>query len=117
MKKALSIILSLVLVLAALPLVPIESHAYTILESPDGLWKYYVNDDGTTVTIGTDSISKAYLGTDEDVTVPSTIDGKTVTGLGQGAFAGCNKIKSITVPNSVTSTGYRTFRSCTVLES
>ena len=45
MKKALSILLSLVLVIAALPLAAVESSALT-----DGDWEYTVSNNEATVT-------------------------------------------------------------------
>ncbi len=112
MKKLLSILLSLVLVIAALPLAAVESDAATILTSQDGLWKYYVNADNTTITINSGGSSKAYLGNDTDITIPSTIDGYTVDSVGAYAFYNCNTIESITVPNTVLSIGDRAFQGC-----
>ena len=43
MKKLLSILLSLVLVLAALPMTAIESSATDYYTSQDGEWMYYVD--------------------------------------------------------------------------
>ena len=49
--------------------------------------------------------------------IPATIEGKTVTCIGDKAFAFCTSLTSITIPDSVTSIGASAFRSCTALTS
>ena len=67
-------------------------------------WKY--NDfGGDNITI------TGAEGCGEDVTVPGTIDGKTVTKL-QGTFSENTTIKHVTVPTSVTSIESSTFNKC-----
>ncbi len=80
-----------------------------------------------------------YNGMDTDVTVPSTIDGYTVTRLGYGfkvndfggseaaskvtgaayygTFSENSKITSVTIPSTVNWIGYQTFRKCTALKT
>ena len=57
-----------------------------------------------------------YTGSSTTVTVPSTIEGYSVVGIGAEAFAGTN-IKKITLPSSITFIECDAFRSCTSLES
>ena len=96
-------------------------------------WEYEVLDDGTV------SITR-YTGSEAQVTIPSEIDGKTVTAIGYGAFyryssltnvtipdsvitigdsafADCSSLESVTIPNSVTAIGIYAFDSCTSLAS
>ena len=79
-----------------------------------GMWNsdfdcdYTVNEDGT-ITI------TAYTGSATEVVVPETIDGKSVTGIGDNAFEGCNSLTSIVLPESLTSIGYYVFRNCSNL--
>ncbi len=58
-----------------------------------------------------------YIGSATELTIPSTIDGYTVTGIGNSAFRYCTSLTSITIPDSVTSIGECAFHKCTSLES
>ena len=71
---------------------------------------YSVLDDGT-VQI-TDCKTSA-----EKVVIPDTIDGKSVTSIGDCAFYWCTRLTSITIPNGVTSIGYYAFCNCARLTS
>ena len=99
-------------------------------------WKCFINDDGTvtilkwtpqksrTVEIcvididGTETLHRFTTETETDaeikdtVQIPEEIDGKTVTAIGDSAFAGCVKLRSIEIPASVTSIGKCAFSGC-----
>lgn len=104
-KKPFAIILSLALIICAVPM-----RAVTVNAAACGDWEYIVLS-GDTAEI------KAYKGSGGDVTIPSTIDDYTITGIGSYAFFDCDSLKSITIPNSVTSIGDDAFRSCNGLTS
>lgn len=70
----------------------------------------YIIVDSKTLTI------TQYTGTSLEVQVPSEYDGKTVTALGNGAFRG-TEVTSVTVPDTITSIGDRTFSNCPNLAS
>ncbi|MVX63098.1 leucine-rich repeat protein [Clostridium chromiireducens] len=54
----------------------------------------------------------AYRGTDTELVIPNTINGVKVTSIGNSAFSLNYKLKSITIPNSITSIGKDAFLGC-----
>ncbi len=66
-------------------------------EKDTDIFIYDLNSDGKTATI------TKCTSTDADITVPSAIDGYTVTGIGKGAFSGSSTLKTISIPKSVVS--------------
>jgi len=74
-------------------------------------FKYEINEDEKTVTI------TKYKGAGGSVGIPSQLDGKTVTSIGEAAFFGCTSLTSVTIPGSVTSIKTQAFEKCTSLTS
>ncbi|MBR7032036.1 MAG: leucine-rich repeat protein [Clostridia bacterium] len=138
MKKTLfSKALSLILALSAVVALFICSPA--ALAERSGDWEYTVSNGEATVT--------RYYGSATEVSIPSKINGYTVTSLtgyyesngwrgifysknvkavtipdsvtsiGQSAFSGCASLTSVTIGDSVTSIGYSAFSDCTSLTS
>ena len=102
-KRLFSIVLSLCIVMALMPqMVFAETTA-------DGNFEYSVTGDEVTIT--------KYTGDATALTIPSTIDSKTVTAIGESAFSFCTSIKSVTIPEGVTSIEKNAFFGCTSLES
>ena len=52
-----------------------------------------------------------------EAVIPSEIDGIAVTEIGNFAFSGCKKLKSITIPVGVTELGCGVFQSCSGLQN
>lgn len=77
-----------------------------------GDWKY--KSDGENGIIITEYNGSETELTEEDL---ATIDGKTVTGIGNNAFNGCSSLTNIGIPASVTSIGQFAFSGCSSLTS
>ncbi len=75
-----------------------------------GDFEYEILEDGTAVI--TD-----YNGEAETLEIPSTLDGYTVTSIGEEAFEYCESLTSVTIPDSVTSIGDYAFPGCDGLTS
>ena len=75
-----------------------------------GDYEYSVLDDGTVEITG-------YNGSAEKVDIPSKIENKSVTSIGESAFRDFTSLTSITIPNGVTSIGKYAFNGCSSLTS
>lgn len=58
-----------------------------------------------------------YIGSKNNVTIPSKMKGKKVVKIGDSAFADCTKVEKITIPNSVQKIGDEAFSRCKKLGS
>ena len=103
--KLKSFSLALVFLLVTTSFLPAEESWIT-----SGNWTYQVNADGG-ATLGD------YLGSGSDVVIPSSIDDKTVTAIGDYVFEGNYSIRTITIPDTVTSIGEGAFYMCESLGS
>ena len=56
-----------------------------------------------------------YSGTENNVTIPATYQGKPVTSIGDLAFSGCTSLTNISIPDSIISIGYNAFSGCSNL--
>ncbi|MGN0539011.1 MAG: leucine-rich repeat domain-containing protein [Candidatus Fimenecus sp.] len=99
MKKTLSLLLAVLMVITALPLTAITSFAAT---SGDFEYSVISEEDKTC------EITK-YKGSATNLAIPSTLDGYSVTTIGDRAFEDCTSLASITIPDSVTSIGLGAF--------
>ena len=68
---------------------------------------YTTNADGISIT--------HYSGPPWDVTIPTNINGLTVTSIGEQAFEFCTNLTSVTISDSVTNIGEYAFSGCTNL--
>jgi len=77
---------------------------------------YSTNADGSNYTYSTNADGSAnivtYAGPPWVVTIPTNINGLTVTSIGTNAFEYENRLTSVTMPNSVTSIGDSAFADC-----
>src|SRR5580698_1276457 len=98
--------LLLLLLLLALPAVVQAQDDYST--NADGsIYTYSTNADGSANIV-------AYAGPPWVVTIPTNINGLTVTSIGASAFAGAS-LTSVTIPDSVTSIGPGAFQECSSL--
>lgn len=84
-----------------------QSADRTVYESNG--FQYCLENNGSTVL--------KYIGNDTDVVVPASLGGKPVYRIEIYAFAHCNSVQSIVLPESVQSIGPAAFYTCTSLQS
>lgn len=104
-KKTLSLLLSLITLLS----ISVGAGILARAQNGAGTFTYEVLDDGTVMLTG-------YTGTAPDVTVPATIDGYTVYGLGSGAMEDNDTIETVTFESGVQYIGLTALGHCDRLE-
>jgi len=57
-----------------------------------------------------------YIGEEEDVTIPDTVNGVTITGIDTGAFSKNKNIKTVIMPDTIERLGKASFSDCENLE-
>lgn len=121
LKRFLALALSAVLMPAAIPaaaeeLFPAETTAEqqntvndSYGETEDGVWSYNDYGDGTVSVTCHDSVST-------EVTLPSKINGKTITMVEVDCFKECTQLQKVTLPNTITVIEDFSFYGCTELK-
>lgn len=91
MKKTLTMLLCLTLLLSLLPAVPVlaQTHPYDYL--------FYTVEDGNAVIVDCD------VEFGDDLIIPDTLDGYPVTEISETAFVQCSGFGRVTIPHSVIS--------------
>ena len=105
LKKPISIISVMIMLLSVLAIAPISVSAETI-----GDYEYTVLDDGTA------EISN-YSGIGGEVTVPNVLDGHTVSSIGSMAFMNCTALTGVTIGDGITTIKMLAFYNCTNLSA
>ena len=70
--------------------------------------------DGGCIISGASGIPSLMI---TDLTIPDEVDGKPVTGIADSAFYGLTNLKTVTLPDTITTIGNNAFADCTSLES
>ena len=116
-KSLLALTLALIMVLGVAPISELAGVDFASLFAPKAeaatydIYTYKVGTDGKITITDCDESAKGAI------TIPSEIDGKSVTIIGNWAFEHCTGLTSITIPDSVTSIGNDAFYDCTGLTS
>ncbi len=105
-KKIISVLLSLIMIVTLFAILPI-----TALALKSGDYYYNLINNNTEVCI------TEYGGSDADIVIPDTIDGKPVTQIGRQAFLLESSLTNITIPGSVKVIDFKAFASCYYLQS
>ncbi len=102
MKKVISLILSLVMIFSIIA----GFNLTAIADDEDvltyGDYEYCIQEDDSLKITG-------YTGNQTTLNIPSTINGKKVTSIGDSAFEDCENLENVTIPNSITSIGEDAF--------
>jgi hypothetical protein len=77
--------------------------------SVDGQWEYSLSGINATIT--------RYSGTQNNLTIPASIDGYPVVAIGASAFANNASIRTVSLPTSMRTIGEFAFRNCSGLQS
>ena len=137
-KRLISLLVAVCMMITMLPLSAVTAFAFTVdtswshdpTASYNGYkYAYRVNDGNATITKILGSVDPANNGP-YDIEIPTELGGCTVTGLGEYSFSGYlsaaqshepyqfgRNIRSVTIPQSVTSIGDYAFTDCEELNS
>lgn len=117
LKRLTSVLLVLGIVLGLMPLSAFAAKpentaetTFTVTESDNGgvdTYTFMLLDDGTVELTAFSTTALA-----AKAVIPSTAQGHPVTSIGIGAFANCDKLKTVKLPDSVTSVGTASFYEC-----
>ena len=91
--------------LAAAAIICCLLFACAFAEGDVSLFTWRVKDDGTVCITGWNS-------TGDTVVIPGTIDGHTVTEIGDGAFRDHTALKNVTYPSTLLRIGEEAFAGC-----
>ena len=145
-KRLISLLVAVCMMITMLPLSAVTAFAASASSHPtptsptdpvanDGTYwyAYRENTDHTaTITDFLGPVDSTETPAPYTITVPTELDGRKVTGLGESSFSGiyssdhpknynlrsfCNQIQSVTIPESVTSIGKSAFEHCSKLDS
>lgn len=109
-KKTMSVLLAAIMAFSAFSALTVTANAAEVessnlVNAEFGDYEYQVLDDGTAGII-------KYNGSAETLTIPSELNGYTVTSIGNSAFKECTSLTSVSIPSGVTSIKSWAFGCC-----
>ncbi len=116
MKKTLSVLLAVLFIFSAIPATGVadlvKNADFTFLAVKSNAAStsdltFALNDDGKSYYVSDCNQDASF-----SLAIPSTYNGKSVTGIGEDAFCYCKSLTSITIPDSVKSIGNGAFYDC-----
>ena len=110
MRRIIVMLLAFVLVLPPVQVLAQEEQTFTTED------KISYKIDGDHIRI-TRYAGTAIAGKGTELVIPAEIDGYPVRVIDDLAFSGCIELKTVTVPEAVTTIKCRAFRNCTYLEA
>ena len=133
-KRLISLLVAVCMMITMLPLSAVTAFAEDTSSSTGGTasdgtdtykYEYTVNDGNVTITKFLGPVDPTNNGP-YNITIPTELDQRPVTGLGEYSFAAnpydghqgnplCSKIRSVTIQQNVTSIGKRAFDGCSAL--
>ncbi|MGN1131612.1 MAG: leucine-rich repeat domain-containing protein, partial [Ruminococcus sp.] len=127
MKKLLSIILTIIMLLTVFAVIPTanaeevssettETVQTDTTENTEESSRFNKYGDYTYEAVGNDAIIRKYSGKDKKVVIPSEIEGCTVKEICTFAFRENKIMEEVTIPHTVTKIRYGAFDSCTNLK-
>ena len=125
MKRLLSLVLTVALLLACLPMMPLCVQTQASSEGPlDTMVRWVISSDGT-LTIsslwGADMTNYASASAtpwySRRAEIKAVVVTNTITSIGSYAFADCQNLTQVTIANTVKSIGSYAFSGCTSLKS
>ena len=116
--KKIKIIMVILVIISSILLIANYSNAATdeyvtttVINGVTANWEYRLNDSNQIVDLKCTNPSDLK----GSVTIPTTLDGKTVTSLGSSAFKSATNITEIIIPDSVKKIESYAFENCTKL--
>ena len=91
---------------------PTTTEIYTTQKTP--ITEVPTTDAANVYSVSGGILSE-YAGAEGNVSVPSSVDGDSVTAIGTGAFSGNTDVISVSLPSTVTKIGQEAFSDCTSL--
>jgi hypothetical protein len=76
-------------------------------EHTSGLWRYIIQDDGT-------AYISSYSGFDTNLTIPSKLDGITISGIARDAFANSKNIGNVVLSSNIKYIGASAFENSSI---